>query len=196
MGTLRATIEIENRINKILSDRENELAELEEKIQEDQKAIGHASLAMEEATAAGDLKAYQAAKSKRTDAEDAKEMHMNRLDALKNKPLISRREYEKAVSDITLEVAALDDETKQALARLSEQMADHAEELRENTIHADEVLRRLQHDVYRDADRTRHNGVILELDAENKYIRRTGTIEWGKCGISHGVYNDYVKGSR
>lgn len=197
MSTFRAIIEIENKVNRILSDKANEIAELEEKIKADQKAKDTALLAMEQATTEGNIKAYQEAKARRRDAEDAKEMHETRLDFLKNKPLISRRDYEKAVSDIFLEVAAVDNQTKQALAALSEQMRTQAIELQEYINHANEVLNHLQHDVFRDADMTKHPKTGQPyISSEEKTVNNFETVHWGMVGVSTLAYKDYLRGNK
>ena len=192
MKTLKAVSEAENTVKRILSAREAETADLEEQVKKVAGAIEKANAAMEAATEAGDVIAYQKAKADRRDAADAKEMFENRLNALNDKHLISKRDYEKTIADIYDELEALDDQTKQCLAKLSEQMEAAVLELQEAQVYANEVLHRLQHEVYRDADRSRVNGKVLQLTGEDKKVDKSATILWGKAGVTHYQYKQYT----
>ncbi len=177
-------------VKTILAKREAELNTLAEQIDRETAAIVKAKEDMEAATAAGDLKAYQLAKNARRDAEDAKEMHEARINNLNDKPLISQSEYEKTVANIYAEIAALDGKTKENLASLSDQMNDEAEKLKQAQEEANKVLRQLQHDLYRDADRKGPGGHLLadKLKAVDKWE----TINWGKAGVTHYQYSQYT----
>ena len=193
MANLKAVTTVENLVKKTLSDRVTETADIETQVEQEAAAIAAANAAMEAATTAGDVKAYQKAKADRRNAEDAKEMHESRLNALNNKPLISKGDYEKAVADIYAELAALDDQKKQQLAKLSDQMEAEALELQEATAKANEVLRRLQHEIYRDADRSRSpKGGIMALSSEDKAVNKWATISWGKVGVTSHQYAEYT----
>lgn len=177
-------------VKTILAKREAELNTLAEQIDRETAAIVKAREDMEAATAAGDVKAYQLAKNARRDAEDAKEMYESRINTLNEKPLISQSEYEKTVANIYAEIAALDGKTKEKLASLSDQMNDEAEKLKQVQEEANKVLRQLQHDLYRDADRTGPRGILLadKLKAVDKW----DTINWGKAGVTHYQYSQYT----
>lgn len=193
MTTLKAVNAVEKTVKKILSDRVTETADLTEQVKKEAAAIAKFSEAMEAATTAGDVKAYQRAKADRRDAADAKEMYEARLNALNNKPLISKADYEKAVADIYAEIAALEDQKKQQLAKLSDQMETEALELQEATEKANAVLRRLQKEVYRDADRSRNaKGDIMTLSHEDKAVNKWATISWGKVGVTSHQYAEYT----
>ena len=74
MDNLKATAAVNDLVNKALSDRENELSEINMKISSEVKTIAGAIKAMEAATLAADEKAYIKAKTERWNAEAAKEM--------------------------------------------------------------------------------------------------------------------------
>ena len=193
MTTLKAVNAVESTVKKILSDRVTETADLAEQVEKETASIAAANKAMEAATTAGDVKAYQKAKADRRDAADAKEMHESRLEALNNKPLISKADYEKAVADIYAEIAALDDQKRQRLAKLSDEMEAEALDLQEAINKANEVLHRLQHEVYRDADRSRNaKGEIMILVHEEKKVEKWNTVNWGKAGVTHYQYTEYT----
>ena len=194
MINLKAVKAAESTVKKILSDRVTEIADLTEQIEQEAAAIAKANEAMEAATTAGNVKAYQNAKADRRDAADAKEMHEARLEALNNKPLISKIDYERAVADIYTEIAALDDQKKQRIAKLSEEMEAEALELQEAINKANEVLHRLQHEVYRDADRSRSQktGELVNISHEEKKVDKFNTVIWGKAGVTHYQYEAYT----
>lgn len=193
MTTLKAVTTVENLVNKILSDRVTETAELTEKVKQGAAAVAAANEAMAAATVAGDVKAYQKAKADRRNAADAKEMYDARLNALNDKPLISRVDYEKAVADIYGEIAALDDQKKQRLAKLSEEMEAEALDLQEATTKANEVLNRLQNEIYKNADRSRSStGEMMMFSFEDRKVEKWDTINWGKAGVKHYQYAKYT----
>lgn len=193
MKELKAISDIEAMAKDLLEKKSEELKILADEIDKEAAAIERAKEAMEAATIAGDVKAYQQAKAARRDAEDAKEMHEARINALNNDPLISQSDYEKAVANIYAEVAAFDDQTKQQLAKLSDQMEQAADRLKQATEHANTVLRMLQSDVYRDADRSRDkNGNMLKIVHESKSVSTWETVSWGKAGVTHYKYGEYT----
>lgn len=180
-------------IDSILTNRKRELAALEDKIKEDTEAVSIAIAAMEKATAEENVKAYREAKAERENAQDAKEMHEARMNALMNKPLISRAEYEDAVSGIYAAVAADEAETKKTLFNLSNQMAAASADLETVTHDANDVLRRLQHDIYQDADRSRNpkTGEPMPLAHEDKQVNPFDTIYWGRKGVNCEQFKKY-----
>lgn len=193
MTTLKAVSTVENMVKKILSDRASETEALVEQVEKEDQAIAAANSAMEKATTAGDVKAYQKAKAERRDASDAKEMHEARLNALNHKPLISKADYEKAVAEIYSEVAAVENQSKQRIAELSEKMEGEALFLQEAVNAANRALHGLQHDVYRDADRRRDsNGDVLFLAHDEKKIEKWDTINWGRTGVMNLQYLKYT----
>ena len=195
MIELKATTAVENRIEEILSGRVSELSSLEGKIERESANIEAINQEMETATAAGNADGYRKAKAKRAAIMDGKEMYEARLDALRNKPLITKEEYEKAVSDIFEEFSEIDDLTREKLYKLSNEMNAAAEELRKAQIRANEALRRLQDDIYRCADRSINTktGELLRLPTEDKRIDKWNTINWGQSGVSHYQYKIYAE---
>ena len=198
METTGIIEETGRRIESILADREKELIALDEQISVDAEAIAAANAAMEKATGAGNLKEYQQAKADRANALDAKEMHEARRDALRNKPLISSADYEKTVSAIVSAVAGVESDTKKTLCGLSDEMAAAAADLEAVARNANDILQRLQHEVYRDADRSRHpkTGEVLPLDHERKQVNPYSTINWGRQGVKCAQYEAYTGRSR
>ncbi len=198
MKTIGIIEEVSKRVDSILNDREKDLAVLADQISEQDAAISASAAEMDKATAAGDLEAFKKAKADRSNAMDAKEMFEARKNALENKPLISAADYEKTVSEVFAAVAAAESDTKKELTALSDQMASAAAGLEEIANSANNVLTRLQHDVYHDADRTRSpkTGEILQIFHEQKRVNPYNTILWGRLGIESTQYVNYTGNRR
>lgn len=184
MKKLKAVFEVENLVNKTLANAAAETKKLEASLKQERAEIDKANGEMDAATAAGDLKAYQAAKAARRNAADAKEMHEARLEILNGKALISKEQYEGAVNSIFAEIDALEEEVKQALTDYSIKMDQEAGKLQEAMESANKILIRLQSEVYRDQDRRRGpSGEIVRLPIETKQVDKWGTIHWGRRAL-------------
>ena len=168
MKTLEIIEEVSKRVDSILNDRERDLASLADQISEQDAEISAANAEMDKATAAGNLDAFRKAKADRANAMDAKEMYESRKNALENKPLISTADYDRTVAEVCAAVASVESDTKKELIALSDQMASAAAGLEEIATAANNALARLQHEVYRDADRTRNpkTGEVIPMNHE------------------------------
>ena len=193
MKKLNATIEIENMITKTLADAAAEKKAITDMLKDESAAVDKATEEMNAATIAGDVKAYQKAKAARQNAADAKEMHEARLTILAEKALITPEEYETAVNRIYAENAALEDEAKQAIIGYSEKMNTVAISLEDAMTHANNVLRRLQSEIYRDQDRRRDSaGEIVRIPTETKEVNNWNIINWGKRGVKSAQYAHFI----
>lgn len=193
MEELNAVQAAEKLVDEILTKAKEERYKIDALLEKEAKDIAKHTAEMETATDSGDLKAYQKAKANRQNATDAKEMHEARLSTLGSKALISKADYEQTVANVYTEIAALEDEVKQKLAELSNQMNQEANKLEDAAERANAVLYRLQEEVYRNADRTRNNkGIMLRLPNENKKLDKWETIFWGRKGVSSEQYKNYV----
>lgn len=187
-------IEMEKLTNKMLEERKNEIITLKNNLEDETIAIQAALEAMDKATNESDIIKYREAKAEYSENIDAKEMHEKRLDKLKNKPYISELEYKNYISAIYNEVSAVNDNVKQKLAKLSLEMSEAVSPLSDTIKKANSILRILQHDLYRDADRTVvANGTMLFLDSEDKQIYKPDTIHWGMAGVNDPLYKEYTK---
>ena len=193
MNELKAVKKIENMIIKTLEDRVTELDDLDEQINVQAEIVNNANKNLATATAQSDVKGYQDAKDEIRKAADAREMYELRKNALEQKPLITKAEYEKAVTEIFNEIAAIDDQTKQKLAKCAEEMQAAALDLQEDLNKANEVLTRLQRDIYHDADRSKNaKGEILQIESESKRVDKWNTVKWGKIAVEHYQYKLYT----
>lgn len=195
MNELKAVKKVENMIIKILEDRFAELDDLDEQIKTQAEIINHANKELAAATAQSDVKRYQEAKNEIRKAADAREMYEARRNALDKKPLITETEYQKAITEIFNEIAAIDDQTKQKIAKCAEEMQAAALDLQDNLKKANEILGKLQHDIYADADRSKNQkGEIYYVDGETKRVdaNKWATVKWGKVAVEHHQYKLYT----
>lgn len=198
MKTLEIIEEVSKRVDSIMNDRKRDLESLDGQISGQDAEISAANAEMDKATAAGDLEAFKKAKADRANAMDAKEMYESRKNALENKPLISTADYDRTVAEVCAAVASAESDTKKELTALSDQMASAAAGLEEIATAANNVLARLQHEVYHDADRTRNpkTGEVVPLNHEQKQVNPYGTIHWGRLGIESSYYANYTGNRR
>ena len=83
--------------------------------------------------------------------------------------MISRAEYESMVSDVLAAIAETVDGYKADIVALVDKMADIRDAESEVLNRGNTLLKKLQHDLYRDADRTRDQaGRMMNLQHENK----------------------------
>lgn len=187
------TEEAKKRIEEIEANRKKGLEELETLKEENESQIAEANKKMEEATEAGDLEAYQKAKAELRNALDAKEMYNKRYNAFLDKALITKAEYNKLVTGILEECAALDNKAKEKLAALANQMLEIGLELQETFNGSNHILAKLQHDIYKDEDRTKNaKGVVMNLSHERKAYTNYDTVAWAKAAAKHYSYEKYT----
>lgn len=185
---LSKTKEATKRSEQLLQERAASLEQLNTLLAEDQQAINAAEAAIKAATMSDDLQAFRAAKNDLSAAQDALEMHTKRRTVLENGPLITDEEYNKLVSDMIAEIKTIERKTQKRLVSLADQMAEAGQALQDSQQAVNTALRRLQHDIYRDADRTRRNGQIILIASEDKQVDTWETINWSKAPLENDVY--------
>lgn len=193
----KAITEVENEIKKILADRVAETADLEERVEVAKKLQKAANEAMDTATTAGDVKAYQKAKADRRDAEDAIEMHGKRLDALEHKPLISKGEYEKRVSQIMVALGEVSADAKKRIIEHMEQIRIIAAECTAEITNGNEVLHQWQHEIYRDrAEQILSNGKSVHMDTLEKRFTDFSIPQFASYVLDSGYYKNFTGQSK
>lgn len=193
MSKLDAAIRAETRVNQILSDSVKDSELLKEQLKEVCSSICSAGEAMRSAAAANDAVAYRDAKAAKQTAEDIKEMKEMRLETLISKPLMESDEYLKTVKAIYDEAETARRAAKKLLSDYSEKMAAVSADIMEAQSHANAVLKKLQDDVYRSADRPRGNdGHIIQIGA--KAVDLGDVIFWGNVGVRSAHYSNFKNG--
>lgn len=186
---LKKVTEVEAYTDYILQEKEGGLTAYGKQIREAEEKINALTLDMEEAIKSGNDKAYIKAKKDRDEAQTLKGLCKARLERAVAQPLIEKADYDAKVKAIYDELEAVNASTREKLADLAEEMSGLADELAQAQEKANNALHRLQHEVYRDADRTRNkDGEIIPIQAETKSVNYGGTITWGKEAIRHHQY--------
>lgn len=193
----KAITDVESRIKKIKADRITETADLEERIEVAKQQRQTANEAMDAATIAGDVKAYQKAKADRRDAEDAIEMHNKRIDTLKHKPLISKGEYEKGVAQIMAALGEVSADAKKRIVEHMEQIRIIAAECTAEITNGNEVLHQWQHEIYRDkAEQMLASGKSIHMDALEKRFTDYSIPQFASYVLDSGYYKNLTGQSK
>ncbi|MCD8087557.1 MAG: hypothetical protein LUE22_03070 [Oscillospiraceae bacterium] len=181
MKNMKAVNTAKARAEEILAQRAAELADLEGKIQNEITSAEAADKAAAVAADAGDTKAYQKAKDARRNAEDAREMYEMKRNKVQATALISEEERDKLINAILDEVQAEEDEAREKLATLSDQMHEIGATLSASAKAANEVLHTLQSDLY-----------IGSKPERERTAKVQGTIFWSDAGITNHQYGVYT----
>lgn len=190
-----AVIAASEKIDKLLSDRKASEAKAAEALAADETAIQKAEADMKQAASANDLEAYQKAKRALRDAKDSQELHGSWSKSVTEAPVITAEEYKSMVSAIYAEMDALENETLKKAVKLADDMAALGDALEEAYVSANKVLRRLQHDAYKDADRMRNpkTGEPMFMHHEDKAVYKDNTVKFTRAAKNHFMYEAYMK---
>lgn len=193
----KAIVEVEGRIKKILMNMETESTDLRERIELAQQQQKIANEAMDAATTAGDVKAYQKAKADHRDAGDVIEMHGKRLDALEHKPLISKGEYEKGVAQIMAALGEVSADAKKRIVEHMEQIRIIAAECTAEITNGNEVLHQWQHEIYRDkAEQMLPSGKSVHMNSLEKRFEDFSIPQFASYVLDSGYYENFTGRSK
>lgn len=104
----KTTVEsIKERIAELKSGREKELAEIQLKRDEESQNLAAAKKAMENATDATDLQAYERAKAEKNRAESALEMYSAKYSKVQKLDFITEEESDKVIDSLRAEDAEI-----------------------------------------------------------------------------------------
>lgn len=190
-----AVIAASEKIEKILADRETSEKNVAEALKADAAALQKAESDMRQAVTGNNLEAYQKAKRALQNAKDSQELHGAWAKSVKEQPGITEAEYKDMVSAIYAELDALANETLQKAVKIADEMAAAGDALAEAQEQANAVLRRLQHDVYKDADRThsKKTGEPLFISSEDKAVNKWEVLNFTRAAKEHFMYEAYMK---
>lgn len=187
MMELKQVKAAEAKAKKILNDRETEINDITKQISDAEVAMVTAKKEMELATNKSDLIAYKKSKQQYSDAQISTEMYSKRLDALENKPLISKDDYDKLIDSIFDEMDEALDETEAQFIKLFSSAHEISKELMSAGEKANEIIKMIQSNVYKDADRLRAaNGTIV--DRQKEFSKHYDTCRWGDTGYKYYKY--------
>lgn len=129
---------------------------------------------------------YHKAQEAARKAKDVLSMYEKRLSILKEEPMITQSEYESKVSDVMAELAKTVSDHKEKVVALVDQIAAIADEDAEIIKRGNTILKKLQHDLYRDQDCTRIRNGNKEIDSSQ--VKKFGDQD--VSGLADAVVND------
>ena len=149
---------------KVITNAENELQKVNERIQKAKDQMASAEESMNE-------KEYVKAKSDLATATNAKEMYIKRVDKVSNKPLITVDEYKKLNSKLQALEDERQEEFKAKVKKLMHQIEEVCSEARESINETNEVMEKLANDVLKptglDQNKKETFGVYSYWDRKN-----------------------------
>ena len=125
---------------KVITNAENELQKVNERIQKAKDQMASAEESMNE-------KEYVKAKSDLATATNAKEMYIKRVDKVSNKPLITVDEYKKLNRKLQVLEDERQEEYKAKVKKLMHQIEEVCSEARESINETNKVMDKLTYDV-------------------------------------------------
>ncbi len=153
---MKAYEKLKVKVEKLVADFGKELDTRFRAIDEAAKSIEEDEKRIDQASDKGDLAAYSKAKADKQKHTDALEMAQKRQRKLQgNFPLISREEYEADTDTVKKELAEMCLEDKRKVVALCAQIDEIVKHNNAEINAANDVLRRFQGEVYRNADRRR-----------------------------------------
>ena len=184
---LKAIKDAEQAVERILQDNAAEAATLKERIELAADDMSKAADDMREASQKADLTAYQKAKAARQNAADVKEMSEARLQEITEAPLISKADYDRAVSAIRAELTEAEGSAKAELIRLSDAMKAVSDGLNAAITKAESIVQAMQRELRRNQDMQVVNGRPIGKPLPIPQSARD-TVAWGQAGVNHFQY--------
>lgn len=178
--------ETKARINDILIERDSRLEVIAVKIAESKQAAKYAEDQMEKAAASENAKEYKIAKAARLDALAEAEMYETRKSCMNCAPLISEAEYTAIMEKLMNSLQAEEDAARDKLSALADQMKAVGEEFKNTVATGNELLHKLQYDVYGYRAGTRvKDGDMVTITRPEKQYDGSGTIMWAGVAANH-----------
>lgn len=179
--------EIDSRLKELLTNNTNEIDGYAEKMNTADKAIQDANDQLKNAESNVNVDDYNTAKNNIWAAKHAKELYGKTKEKLEKKPLINREQYNSILKEIKESADAEQDALNKKAIDLIAKIHSLADESRDVTNKANELMNTLQRKVYK--------------EAEGKIYRENGTSTWSadktynaKITVS-GFYNSKIKGT-
>ena len=193
MAILETVTAAEKLIRESLNKRDKKASEAMKLIQNEEKKLSEIEIRIDEAAKGGDAESFIKAKQEREATATIKEMYERQYNSFMEKPLIAREDYERITEEIKKEYDAMQKRAGSELVTLSENMKAISDSVNTAAQEANTALHGLQHDLFLDGDRLKHQktGALLNL-ADEQRIRDYTVIEWGKAGVNHGAYAKYA----
>ncbi|WP_427813513.1 hypothetical protein ACQKTA_09050 [Enterococcus sp. 22-H-5-01] len=144
--------EIEELLQGKLSENEKEIQKYAKKIQkvEDSKKKADADLLTAESEV--DVDEYNTAKNAIWSADHAKELYLKQVGKLKKAPLISRKEYQQLLAEITRSADSEHEDQNNRAAKLIAELKEISEESSQTWQQANQLMHLVQREVYKEPE--------------------------------------------
>lgn len=179
--------EIDTKLKELLTNNRNEIDGYSVKMNTADKAIQDANEELKNAESNVNAEDYNKAKDNIWSAQHAKELYGKTKENLENKSLINRKQYNSILKEIKESADSEQEELNKKAIDLIVKIHSLADESKNSTNKANELMHTLQRKVYR--------------EPEGKIYREDGTSTWSsdktydaKITVS-GFYNRKVKGT-
>lgn len=179
-------------VEKLIADREAEIARLHDLVEQDAAAVDAAAADMEAAVNADNIEAYRTAKAAKTNAADVQDMHRRKLQKLETEPYITEAEYKAMLQAVRAEFDTAEAAAWERLVELAGQMKAISDELEAAQRRANPMLAALQDNVCKGIGRTRNQrGEIMPMAHETAKVEKWEAINYGRRPAENALYKQH-----
>jgi len=186
--------EVQKRVKEITEARQEELRTAEERRMKYEEKEAELSEQLTMSLASDNPKQFSKLRSERDDMKTAALACDQLIREIQNKAPIESGEYSRLCKQIRDDLNERTEKYIRDISKASEAMAAIAGEYEEYTNEVNDLLYKIQHDLYRDADMLKgKGGVVIESFNNRKtaasFVRDVaGLIEWGYAGVRNYLY--------
>lgn len=148
MKTKNVPAEVMKRVESLEKKKAEELAAIQNKIDENARTLAEAEKEIKTATESTDLTAYQAAKQKKHNAIEAVEMYRARYSQLENKAFVTRKDSDATIDNLLKYEKDIEAEFKEAIAEPLENLKAIYKEYRDGVTAAETTIDAWTHRIH------------------------------------------------
>ncbi len=181
----------ESKADIILKDAEAEKLKLNNSVEEKEKRLESMENDLIRFVDSDDTGAYLKTKEQQRNISDLLEMHRKRIEALEDKPLISQKEYDQIISSLYSEYDSAAADIKKDFIRYAKEMYETASDFLQLQESLNKLLKKLQYDVFKGADRSFQPAIPYADDSEAKHKYEPDLIGLGT--IAGRNFRNYIE---
>lgn len=170
-----------------LEENAREIKEIETKIAESERKIQEANEAIISAEETIDLEKNEEANKKLWSESNAKKLYLNKLNKLKELPLVTSEEYTQLLNEVTKIAHKEHDEQMERAINLIAEIKKISEESIQTSVQADDLFKTLQRKVYKEPE----GFITLPNGRSNYSMDKT----YKKNETVHGIYDLLIRGT-
>lgn len=178
---------VESLLSEKLADNQKAIKEYSEKIEEAEQAIQAANKQLSVAEAAVDVENYNQMKDSIWSAKHAKELYQKQRDKLIGEPLITRKEYQQLLAEITCIADETHKEQNDRAVDLIAELRKISDESGRTFEQTNRLMRCLQREVYKEPEGKIPNGDGTTTWSSDKRYNNPDTV--------HSFFYSKIKGS-